>query len=78
MKSRRCGVYFRVIEEGDVGAGDSVLCTYQEPVRLPFALAALVGAATPDLDRASPFPVAALLPEWREFFSEIAGQPINR
>jgi MOSC domain-containing protein YiiM len=78
MKSGRCGVYFRVVEEGDVGAGDSVVCTHQEPVRVPVpALAAWVDAATPDVDLARrALSVAALLPEWREFASEIAAQPV--
>lgn len=79
MKSGRCGVYFRVIKDGDVGAGDTVIRTHTEPVRVPVpALAALIdpAASDPALARRA-LAISALTPDWRDFLSEMAAEPAN-
>lgn len=79
MKSGRPGVYFRVIKDGDVGAGDMVVRTYMEPVRVPVpALAALIdpNASDPALARRA-LAISALTPDWRDFLSEMAAEPAS-
>lgn len=79
MKSGRCGVYFRVITEGELGAGDTVVRTYAESVRLPVpTLAALIdsSARDPVLARRA-LAIAALTPDWRDFLTEMAAEPVN-
>jgi MOSC domain-containing protein YiiM len=34
LRSRRSGFYLRVLREGDIGAGDAVVCIEEDPVRL--------------------------------------------
>ena len=37
MKSERFGIYFKVIEEGYVSEGDSILVEYKHPARIKFS-----------------------------------------
>jgi MOSC domain-containing protein YiiM len=68
MRSGRFGVYFRVVEEGDVGTGDAVERVHLDPMRFP--VSALVRLLDPAL-RGSPLmrralALKALAPGWAE------------
>jgi ferredoxin-NADP reductase/MOSC domain-containing protein YiiM len=71
--TRRPGFYFRVIEEGDVTAGDAVLCVARGPERMTVAVvnSLLYSKAHPRdlLDRALRIP--ALSPGWRGSFDAL-------
>jgi MOSC domain-containing protein YiiM len=75
MQSGRFGIYFRVLEEGDVGAGDALTWLHRDPRRVPVAsLVRLLQPAT--FDRAlaeSAAELPSLPPEWRELLTERAG-----
>jgi MOSC domain-containing protein YiiM len=68
MQAGRPGIYFRVVQEGDVASGDAVTRTYEEPRRIP--VAALVALVQPEArDRElvrRVLAVPALPPSWRE------------
>lgn len=70
FKSGRLGFYFRVLEEGAVGAGDEIICESRDPAGLTIAevagLWADKGADTGALDRA--LGVAPLSATWRKAF----------
>src|SRR3954469_10626530 len=73
---RRPGFYFRVLEEGEVGAGDEIVRVAQGPERMTVAaidaLLYLPGHARRDLTRALRIP--ALSEGWRGSFRELLGQ----
>ncbi|HEX6250628.1 MAG TPA: MOSC domain-containing protein [Gemmatimonadaceae bacterium] len=73
MEARRFGVYFRVVEEGAVGAGDAVTAERRDPVGFPVtALADLLARAPFDpmmLRRA--LQLSALPPEWAARLREV-------
>jgi ferredoxin-NADP reductase/MOSC domain-containing protein YiiM len=64
---QRPGFYFRVLEEGEVGAGDEIVREAQSPERMTVAainaLLYLPGAAREDIERALRIP--ALSPGWK-------------
>ncbi len=66
------GFYFRVLGEGEIGAGDEIACESRDPVRLTLAevlaLWADKGAGAEALDRA--LAVTALSATWRERFEK--------
>ncbi len=68
FKSGRLGFYFRVLDEGDVGAGDDIICEQRDPAGLTIAevagLWADKGAGPEALTRA--LGVAALSANWRK------------
>ena len=68
FKSHRLGFYFRVLTEGEVGAGDEITCEARDPAGLTIAeiagLWADQGASAQALSRA--LDVAALSQTWRE------------
>lgn len=68
MKSGRFGTYFRVIDEGEVGAGDRVERIHSDPSAVP--VSALVTFLDPDARRGElarrARDLAALPPQWRE------------
>lgn len=75
LQSGRFGIYFRVLEEGEVAAGDVLRWHYRDPrgVTVP-SLVRLLQPAT--FDRAlaeSAAELPALPPEWRERLTERAG-----
>lgn len=68
----RLGFYFRVLEEGEIGAGDEITCEARDPAGLSVAevagLWADKGAAEDALERA--LSVAALSASWRQAFEK--------
>jgi ferredoxin-NADP reductase/MOSC domain-containing protein YiiM len=72
----RPGFYLRVLEEGEVGAGDDIVKVADAPERLTVAavdaLLYLPGPAQQDLERA--LRVSALSPGWRSSFEALLGQ----
>src|SRR5919202_4061041 len=76
VKHRRPGFYFRVIEEGEVGAGDEIIKVAEGPERLTVAavdaLLYLPGAAKGDIERALRIP--ALSPGWQSSFEALLQQ----
>ncbi len=73
---RRPGFYFRVLEEGEVGAGDEIVKVAEDPERLSVAAADallyLPGPAKNELERA--LRIAALSPGWKASFAALLGQ----
>lgn len=66
MDSGRLGIYFRVLEEGEIGAGDEVVWAHRDPVRFPvLQLAQLLRSrgGDPEAVRRA-LSVPALPPEW--------------
>ncbi len=76
VKHRRPGFYFRVLEEGEVGAGDEIIQVAEGPERLTVAavdaLLYLPGAAKEDIERALYIP--ALSPGWQSSFEALLQQ----
>jgi ferredoxin-NADP reductase/MOSC domain-containing protein YiiM len=76
VKHRRVGFYFRVLEEGEVGAGDEIIKVAEGPEHLTVAavdaLLYLPGAAKGDVERALHIP--ALSPGWKSSFEAILQQ----
>jgi ferredoxin-NADP reductase/MOSC domain-containing protein YiiM len=72
----RPGFYFRVLEEGEVGAGDEIVKVTEGPERLTVdavdALLYLPGPAQEDLERALRIP--ALSPGWKSSFEALVRQ----
>src|SRR5271163_1879424 len=72
----RPGFYFRVLEEGEVGAGDDIVQVAEGPERLTVdgadALLYLPGPAQDELERALRIP--ALSPGWKSSFEAILRQ----
>jgi ferredoxin-NADP reductase/MOSC domain-containing protein YiiM len=72
----RPGFYFRVLEEGEVGAGDEIVKVSEGPERLTVAsvdaLLYLPAPAKEDLERALRIP--ALSPGWKSSFEALLGQ----
>ncbi len=72
----RPGFYFRVLEEGEVGAGDEIVKVAEGPERLTVdavdALLYLPGPAQEDLERALRIP--ALSPGWKSSFEALLRQ----
>ncbi len=70
VEHHRPGFYFRVLEEGEVGAGDEIVKVAEGPEHLTVAAADallyLPGPAKEDLERA--LRVAALSPGWKSSF----------
>lgn len=84
VSHRRPGFYLRVLEEGEVGAGDEIVKVAEGPGRLTIAqvdaLLYLPGHARADLERALRVP--ALSPGWQSSFQamleeERAGGPLT-
>ena len=73
---RRPGFYFRVLEEGEVGAGDEIVKVAEDPERLSVAAADallyLPGPAKGELERA--LRIAALSPGWKSSFEALLRQ----
>jgi ferredoxin-NADP reductase/MOSC domain-containing protein YiiM len=73
---QRPGFYFRVLEEGEVGAGDEIVKVAEGPERLSVAAADallyLPGPAKVDIERALQIP--ALSPGWKAAFEALLGQ----
>ena len=76
VEHRRPGFYFRVLEEGEVGAGDEIVKVAEGPERLSVAAADallyLPGPAKEDLERALRIP--ALSPGWKSSFEGLLRQ----
>jgi len=75
----RPGLYFRVLEEGEVGAGDEIILVAPGPERMSiFAISALLympGHPRVQLERALRIP--ALSPGWRGSFEALLAQEQN-
>src|SRR5579862_5714013 len=73
---RRPGFYFRVLEEGEVGAGDEIVKVAEDPERLSVAAADallyLPGPSKEGLERALRIP--ALSAGWKSSFKALLGQ----
>ena len=73
---RRPGFYLRVLEEGEVGAGDEIVRVFQDPGRLTVAecdaLLYLPGATKAELERALHIP--ALSTGWKSSFEALLRQ----
>src|SRR5271163_1033138 len=73
---QRPGFYFRVLEEGEVGAGDEIVRVAEDPERLSVAAADallyLPGPAKEGLERALRIP--ALSPGWKSSFEALLWQ----
>jgi ferredoxin-NADP reductase/MOSC domain-containing protein YiiM/ferredoxin len=76
ISHHRPGFYFRVLEEGDVGAGDEIVKVADGPERLTItainALLYLPGAARGEIERALRIP--ALSPGWKSSFEALLRQ----
>jgi ferredoxin-NADP reductase/MOSC domain-containing protein YiiM len=76
VAQRRPGFYFRVLEEGEVGAGDEIVRVAQGPGRMTVtavnALLYLPGPAKGDVERALHIP--ALSPGWKGSFEALLRQ----
>ncbi|MBV8744387.1 MAG: MOSC domain-containing protein [Xanthobacteraceae bacterium] len=76
VSHHRPGFYFRVLEEGEVGAGDEIAQVAQGPERFTVAdldaLLYLPGHGTEQLQRA--LRIQALSPGWRSSFAALAAQ----
>ena len=76
VEHRRPGFYFRVLEEGEVGAGDEIVKVAEGPERLSVAAADallyLPGPAKEELERA--LRIAALSPGWKSSFEALLRQ----
>jgi ferredoxin-NADP reductase/MOSC domain-containing protein YiiM len=76
VEHHRPGFYFRVLEEGEVGAGDEIVKVAEGPERLTVAavdaLLYLPGAAREELERALRIP--ALSPGWKSSFEALLRQ----
>lgn len=76
MQSGRSGVYFRVVDEGRVEAGDPVTRVARDPARFPIAeLTRLLDATTRDpamIERA--LALSALPPGWRDSLHRMSGR----
>jgi ferredoxin-NADP reductase/MOSC domain-containing protein YiiM len=76
VEHRRPGFYFRVLEEGDVGAGDEIVKVAEDPERLSVAAADallyLPGPTKEELERA--LRIAALSPGWKSSFEALLRQ----
>src|SRR5580692_8886432 len=76
VEHRRPGFYFRVLEEGEVGAGDEIVKVAEDPERLSVAAADallyLPGPAKQELERA--LRIAALSPGWKFSFEALLRQ----
>lgn len=72
LKSQRTGSYLRVVQEGEIGAGDAIERLATDPnqmtVREVFDVAYGQGAERPAMQRAMEMP--ALATSWREMFAE--------
>ena len=79
VEHRRPGFYFRVLEEGEVGAGDEIVKVAEGPERLSVAAADallyLPGPAKEELERA--LRIAALSPGWKTSFEALLGQMVQ-
>ena len=78
-RHRRPGFYLRVLEEGEVGAGDEIVRVAEGPERLSVAAADsllyLPGAAKEDLERALRIP--ALSQGWKSSFESLLRQMLQ-
>jgi ferredoxin-NADP reductase/MOSC domain-containing protein YiiM len=76
VEHRRPGFYFRVLEEGEVGAGDEIVKVAEDPERLSVAAADallyLPGPAKEELERTLRIP--ALSPGWKSSFEALLRQ----
>jgi len=76
VEHRRPGFYFRVLEEGEVGAGDEIVKVAEGPERLSVAAADallyLPGPPKEELERALRIP--ALSPGWKSSFTALLRQ----
>src|SRR5215510_12264496 len=76
VSHQRPGFYFRVLEEGEVGAGDEIVRVAQGPERMTItavnALLYLPGPAEADIERALRVP--ALSPGWKSSFEALLQQ----
>jgi ferredoxin-NADP reductase/MOSC domain-containing protein YiiM len=76
VEHRRPGFYFRVLQEGEVGAGDEIVKVAEGPERLSVAatdaLLYLPGPAKEELERALRVP--ALSPGWQSSFEALLRQ----
>ena len=72
LQSQRTGFYLRVVQEGEIGAGDEISRIATDPqqmtVREVFDVAYGEGAGRSDFQRAVEMP--ALAESWREMFAE--------
>jgi ferredoxin-NADP reductase/MOSC domain-containing protein YiiM len=79
VEHRRPGFYFRVLEEGEVAAGDEIIKVTEDPERLSVAAADallyLPGPAKEELERA--LRVAALSPGWKSSFEALLRQKMQ-
>src|SRR5579872_2557685 len=77
---RRPGFYFRVLQEGEVGAGDDIVKVSDGPERITVAdtdaLLYLPGHSREQLERALRIP--ALSPGWQSSFQAILQQDLSR
>src|SRR5580704_6904478 len=79
VEHRRPGFYFRVLKEGEVGAGDEIFKVAEDPERLSVAAADallyLPGPAEEELERA--LRIAALSPGWKSSFEALLRQMVQ-
>jgi ferredoxin-NADP reductase/MOSC domain-containing protein YiiM len=79
VKHHRPGFYFRVLEAGEVGAGDEIVKVSNGPERMSVAevdaLLYLTGHSRPQLERALRIP--ALAAGWRSSFQALLQQRLN-
>jgi MOSC domain-containing protein YiiM len=73
LASRRTGFYFRVLREGEVGAGDEIVLVHHDENRVSIADAMKIYLGDPDSDglRESALRVEYLSKSWREEFSQL-------
>ncbi|HWZ56423.1 MAG TPA: MOSC domain-containing protein [Verrucomicrobiae bacterium] len=71
LASRRTGFYFRVLREGEIGAGDEIVRVYQDENRVSIADAMKIYLGDPDAAelRERALRVQYLSNSWREEFS---------
>jgi MOSC domain-containing protein YiiM len=75
LAAGRPGFYLRVLEEGEVGAGDAMVRTSEDPVRIPVSEVYRLGTGRPtsaDRDLLERITWLEALPEsWREHFRRL-------
>lgn len=72
LGSRRTGFYFRVLREGEIGAGDEIIRVHQDENRVPISDALKIYLGTPDSGdlRERALRVKYLSDSWREELSQ--------
>jgi MOSC domain-containing protein YiiM len=80
LASGRWGVYFRVVQEGEIGAGDEMRCSHRDPARFPVPeVARLAFSSRRDPVRVrEALSLSALPPYWAKQLAKAPQSPEER